>query len=264
MIAWSAPVITLISGCAVEHVLGRLEALRGRVERLALGDDLDVRVDRRRLVERLLQRLVERGGLDRPDVAHVARVGVGAGRDDELADLAAELARDEHDVRQLALDLEVRGGVVGAEDLVDVADRDAGVDGGLGTLDESRAVDRLQDDPVVLARCHRVLQQLHLGAGVELAVHDVKRGVVGRRRGLGRLEHRRVVAVLDRERDVGELERIVVEPPPTGSPPARWPPRSQRRWPLRSGAAALCAAGALHAASTTAAAATSPATRLMG
>ena len=73
------------------------------------------------------------------------------------------------------------------------------------------AVDRLQDDPVELAGRDRVLELLRLGGRVEVAVEDRQLGVAGGGRRLGRGEHRRVVAVGDGERDVGELERLVVD-----------------------------------------------------
>ena len=79
----------------------------------------------------------------------------------------------EDDVGRLALDLEVGGRVVRAQDLVDVADRDARGDGRLRALDEPGAVDRLEDDPVVLARGDGVLEQLDLRARVEVAIEHV-------------------------------------------------------------------------------------------
>ena len=130
-----------------------------------VGHDLDLGMAGDRGRRMRLERLIEGRGLDRPDVADVAGVGleVGAGRDDELADLPAEFARDERDVRAQARDLGVGGGHVGAEHLVDVADGDAGVDRLLDVLDQPGAVERLGDDRVVLAGRGRVLELLRLG-----------------------------------------------------------------------------------------------------
>ena len=138
------------------------------------------------------------------------------------------------------------------EDLVDVADRDAGGDRLLDVLDHARAVQRLGDDRVVLAGRDRVLELLDLVGRVQVGVEDGQLGVAGGRRGLGGGEHRRVVAVGDREREVGDLERLVVDRVDglaagslaaggtgRGARPARWP----RAW------VAAGAAGPLQAAS---------------
>ena len=139
------------AGLRRQHVLAGRQALR-RVEHADVpGHDADGRVRRDGRVERRLDRDVERDLAERVDVADLARVEVGAGLDRELAHLAADLAGHEDDVGREALDLGVTRRHVLAEDLVDVADRDACGDGVLDGGDEAGPEDGLDEDAVELA-----------------------------------------------------------------------------------------------------------------
>ena len=72
--------------------------------------------------------------------------------------------------------------------------------------DELRPEDGLEDDPVVLLRLHQRLQLLELLVRVVRGVEDGDAaGALRLGDRLGRREHRRVVAVRDRERQVRDL-----------------------------------------------------------
>ena len=136
---------------------------------------------------------------ERVDVADLARVDVRAGLDRELAHLAPDLGGHEDDVRRKAVDLGTARRHVLAEDLVDVAHRDAGGDRIPDGRHEPGPEDRLDEDAVVLARRDRILELLGLDARIVVRVELDDLGTAGRGCLLGRLEHGRVVAVRDRE-----------------------------------------------------------------
>ena len=165
------------------------------------------------LVERLAQGAVERGRLDRPDVADVARVGrlLGAGRTTSSPIFLPS-------VLGTNATLALRPGICDSAVVLSapriwsmLPTAMPGVDRLLDVLDHPGAVQRLGDDRVELARRDRVLELLRLGRRVEVRVEDGQLGVAGGGRGLGRGEHRGVVAVGDRERQVGDLEGLLVE-----------------------------------------------------
>ena len=175
------------------------------------GDDADGRVRRDGRVERRADRDVERDLPERVDVADLARVEVGAGLDRELAHLAPDLAGHEDDVRREAVDLGVARRHVLAEDLVDVADRDAGGDRILDGRHEPGPEDRLDEDAVVLARRDRILELLASGRPDRCWRRTPSIvGTAGRGCLLGGCEHGRVVAVGDREREVRDLQWLLV------------------------------------------------------
>jgi hypothetical protein len=136
----------------LEHVLGGLQAVGGGEEALALGHDLDGTAGDG-LVEGLLDRDVERRGLDVVQVADLARIEalLRARLRDELAKLGPDLGGHEDDVAREPLDLRLVGRQVLAEDLVHVDDLLAGRDRVLDAGDEAGAEDRLDDDGVVVA-----------------------------------------------------------------------------------------------------------------
>jgi hypothetical protein len=194
----------------LEHVLRGLQAVGRREEALALGHDLDRAAGDGR-VEGLLDRDVERRGLDVVEVADLARVEalLLAGLGDELAELGADLGRHEDDVAGETVDLRLVGRQVLAEDLVHVDDLLAGRDGVLHAGDEAGAEDRLDDDRVVVARARRGLELGELLLRVVVGVEDLDGGVVVLGHRLRRREHGGVVAVGHREGQVRDAHRLV-------------------------------------------------------
>ena len=198
-----------------DDVLGGLQAGGRRVERLAgVGHDLDLGMRGDGLIERLLEGDVEGGGLDRPDVADVARV-VG------LESAHAVTTR-------LPIFLPSSLGTNATFEL-----RPSTCESGV-VMSAPRTWSML---PTLMPAAMAFLTSstmpapysgwvmiasylpeataswscLTCSVRIQVRVEDGQVGVAGGRGGLGRCEHRGVVAVGDRERQIGDLEQLVVD-----------------------------------------------------
>ena len=144
-------------------------------------------------------------------VGDVARIQVlrRAGLDGLLAELLPENRRHEHDVRRETGQLGGTRGEVLAEDLVDVDDGEPGIHGFGDHIHDRGAIDGLDDHAVVVPRGDDVLDERGLRGRIEVSIEDRDLGIVGLSDLLRRRQHRLVVRVRHRERDVCDLQRLV-------------------------------------------------------